>query len=66
MYTGKNARIKTKFISSILIQKASKLVCSVYFPTLKCSNECAIISLMKLESNLNSLQGAIRKERMNY
>ena len=66
MYTGKTLTLKRKFISSNLIQKASNVVCSIYFPTLKWSNECAIISLMKLESNLNSLQGAIRKEGMNY
>lgn len=67
MYTEVKAHaLKGKFISSNLIQRASNVVCSVYFPILKCNNECAIISLMKLESNLNSLQGARRKARMNY
>ena len=48
-------------ISQNLIQKASKVVCSVYFSTLKRYNDSAIISLMKLESNLNSLQGATKE-----
>ena len=49
------------FISPNLIQKASTVVYSVYFLTLKHDNDSAIISLMKLESNLNSLQGATEK-----
>ena len=32
---GKARALKRKFISSNLIQKASKVVCSIYFPTLK-------------------------------
>ena len=54
-------KVQLAFISPNLIQKASKVVYSVYFSTFKRDNECAIISLMKLESNLNSLQGATEK-----
>lgn len=58
MYGEKYTENPANFISPNLIQKAPKFVWSVYFSTLKRYNESAIIFLMKLESNLNSLQGA--------
>lgn len=63
--TVKSSQSKNRAASRLKVRfkRLPNLFALFIFPHFKHCNECSIISLMKLESNLNSLRGATKESK---